>query len=50
MVPYEDGAVFATPSLYRGRQIMRMAFSNWRTDRADVARIVEALRLRSPTA
>lgn len=41
---FENGDVFATPSLYRGRPIMRMAFSNWRTARTDVARIVDALR------
>lgn len=39
----ESGEVYATPSLFQGRPVMRMAFCNWRTDHEDVARIVTAL-------
>lgn len=40
----EAGEVFATPSIYQGRPIMRLAFSNWRTSREDLDRIEATLR------
>ncbi|MCB1037889.1 MAG: aspartate aminotransferase family protein, partial [Acidobacteria bacterium] len=39
----ETGEVYATPSLFQGRPVLRMAFCNWRTGREDVKRIVAAL-------
>ncbi|MBB2944256.1 glutamate/tyrosine decarboxylase-like PLP-dependent enzyme [Actinoplanes lutulentus] len=40
----ESGEAFLTPTVYRGVPALRAAFSNWRTSREDVERVVEVLR------
>jgi glutamate/tyrosine decarboxylase-like PLP-dependent enzyme len=40
----QDGKVFLTPTTYHGQAGLRAAFSNWRTDAADVDIAWEALR------
>ncbi|MGH8868459.1 MAG: pyridoxal phosphate-dependent decarboxylase family protein [Actinomycetes bacterium] len=39
----EDGTVFVTGSTWKGRQAMRVSFSNWRTTDEDVDRTVDAV-------
>ena len=38
------GEAFFSPSAWRGRRGMRISVSNWRTDEADVARAIAAVR------
>jgi glutamate/tyrosine decarboxylase-like PLP-dependent enzyme len=40
----ESGETFLTPTVYRGEPALRAAFSNWRTEPADVERIAAILR------
>ncbi|TDQ48054.1 pyridoxal phosphate-dependent decarboxylase family protein [Permianibacter aggregans] len=40
---YQQGELFVTPSSFRGTPVLRAAFSNWRTDHVDLARIKSAL-------
>lgn len=39
----ESGETFLTPTVHEGVPALRAAFSNWRTTRADVERVAEAL-------
>ncbi len=39
-----DGSVFASPSRWRDRAVLRFSVSNWATDQTAVARTVEAVR------
>lgn len=39
----DTGELFVTPSVYLGQPVLRAAFSNWRTDIADVERMRVAL-------
>ena len=40
----DSGEAFLTPTQYAGEAGVRAAFSNWRTETADVARVWAALR------
>lgn len=39
----DDGRVFFTPTVYKGRPAIRAAISNWQTERSDVALTIEVL-------
>jgi 7-keto-8-aminopelargonate synthetase-like enzyme len=39
----DDGRVFFTPTVYKGRPAIRAAISNWQTERSDVATAIEVL-------
>ncbi|WP_031469902.1 pyridoxal phosphate-dependent decarboxylase family protein [Sciscionella sediminilitoris] len=39
----EDGTTFLTPTTYAGVPALRAAFSNWRTEPADVTKVIDAL-------
>ena len=39
-----EGTAWMTPSVWRGRAVLRISVSNWRTSPADVDRTLDAVR------